>query len=398
MAVLGGLVAAALLIGPADTLSLDGALAAARANRRVLVAAAAGVSEARGRTRVAGTVPNPIVALSYTGSPPRRHVTLDQPLGWLARRSAERGAAAARVDRAVADSAQVAADLRREVQRAFFGALAAGHRVAALQEQRRLADSLVVLGRRRVAVGDIAPLELEQTIQEAARAALAVNRADEDRAIAMTALARTLGVADTAAVTPVGDLAAELDGPPVVASGSIRDLPGVRAAVADSAAAARTLMSAARSRVPAPSFQVGVEWDDPAALDHRSFLTVGVAFPFPLWNIGRGGAVAAARGAAGRAAAVAAETELEFRRLVQEQVARVDHRARRARLGRDNLRPSAERLRVGTIAQYASGRATVLAVFEALRAERDITLTLIDDVLAFQEARADLDAILGRSD
>ncbi len=395
MVVIAGLLAARLLAS-ADTLLIDGAAALARANRHVLLVAAAGVTEARGGRRVAGTVPNPIVGLSYSESPPRRHLTVDQPLGWLTRRSAEQGAATARVERAVADSVQLAADLLREVRRAFYGALAAGNRVGALLDQERLADSLVALGRRRVAAGDIAPIELEQTIQEAARANLAVTQARETRAVAMATLARALGLPDTLGFRPAGELAAGLDEPPSAAPGSLRELPAVRAAVADSAAAARAWSSASRRRVPVPSIQVGIEWDDPGVVTSRRFWTLGLAFPLPLWNVGNG-QVAAARGAAERAAALAAETGLEFERSVREQVARVDYRGRRARLGRDNLRPSAERLRAGTVTLYASGRATVLAVFEALRTEREIALTLIDDLLAFQEARADLDAILGRS-
>lgn len=84
--------------------------------------------------------------------------------------------------------------------------------------------------------------------------------------------------------------------------------------------------------------------------------------------------------------------------MAREQTVRVEHRWRRAHLARDSLLPSAARIRDGTVRQYAAGRATVLAVFDALRAEQDIILTVINDLLAFQEARADLDALLGRSD
>jgi hypothetical protein len=38
----------------------------------------------------------------------------------------------------------------------------------------------------------------------------------------------------------------------------------------------------------------------------------------------------------------------------------------------------------------------VLPVLDALRAERDVARTTIAELLAFQEARADLNAVLGR--
>ncbi len=390
------LLAPLVLATPTDSVDLRRALALARADRGVLTAAAAGVREAVGAWRSAGTVPNPVVALSYHESPPRRQVTIDQPLGWLGRRAADRSGASARIDRARADSGQLAADLDRAVRRVFYGALAAGERVAARRAQARLADSLVALGRRRVAAGDIANLELEQTIQEALRARLAADEAAETFAVARAALARTLGQPDPELLVPVGNLAVGLDDGAPTPPATIRDLPAIRAAVADSTAAATAWTGLRRSRLPLPALQVGVEWDDPTAAVRQSFLTLGAAFPLPLWNIGAG-AIAAARAAADKAAVLTGEAELELTRMLREQSARIEHRARRARLGRDSLQPSAERLRSGTVAQYAAGRATVLAVFEALRSERDIILTIIDDLLAFQESRADFDALLGRS-
>lgn len=392
-----GLLLAQAFAAPADGLTLAEALRLARERRGVLPAAAAGVREARGSRRVAGTIPNPVVSYTWSEAPPKSTATLDQPLGWLVRRSADRGAASARIDRARADSTQLSADLTREVRRAFYGALAAGARVAALRAQAVLADSLVTLGRRRVAAGDISPLELEQIVQEAARTAHTLSEAVEARAVAMIFLARTLGIADTTAVAPAGDLADGLNSPPVTSPIPTRSLPGVQAAVADSAAAARVFAGARRGRIPFPSVHMAIEWDDPSAATQRSFLSFGIALPFPLWNLGNG-LVAAARGGADRAAALALETSLDLERLAREQTVRVEHRWRRAQLARDSLLPGAARIRDGTVRQYAAGRATVLAVFDALRAEQDILLGVIADLLAFQEARADLDALLGRSD
>ena len=379
-----------------DTLHLAAALRIARENRGSLAAAAALVREARADRQVAGTIPNPSIRLSFDESAPRRQVMADQPLSWLARRSAERGRAAAGLDRALADSTLRDADLSREVKQAFHGALASEGRLVALIDQARIADSVVALGRRRAEAGDISSLELEQIIQEAARAKQSVNEGNERRAAAMFQLARALGVADTNGLTPAGDLAEGLDAPLPDLPSSMRALPGIRIAAADSAAAARHLSSVARDRLPIPSALLGVEWDEPDAVIRRSYLIIGVSLPLPVWNIGTGRS-RVARAAADRAAADLREATLETERIVREHRARIEARSHRARLAQNTIRPSAERVRTGTLRQYAVGRATVLAVFESLRAERDITLALIDDLVAFQNARADLNAILGRS-
>ena len=391
------LLLAQVLAARGDTLTLPAALRLAREHRGVLPAATAGVREARGGRRVAGTIPNPVLSYTYSESPPRRQITVDQPLGWLARRSADLGGATARLERALADSTQLAADLTREVRRDFYAALAAGARVTALRGQTLLTDSLVVLGRRRVAAGDISPLELEQIVLEAGRTRHALNEALERRAVAMVALSRTVGLSDTSRVAPAGDLASGLDSVPGGIPVPTRSLPRVQAAVADSTSAARAFAGARRARIPFPSVHMGIEWDDPALVTQRSYLSFGVSVPFPLWNLGSGVA-AAAGGAAARAAALTLEATLEMERLADEQVVRIEHRRHRAQLTRDSLLPGAVRIRDGTVRQYAAGRASVLAVFDALRAEQDLVLTVIDDLLAFQEARADLDALLGRSD
>lgn len=81
MGIVTGLLLAQALITPGDSLTLAEALRLAREHRGVLPAAAAGVREARGARRMAETIPNPVVSYTWSESPPKRQVTLDQPLG-----------------------------------------------------------------------------------------------------------------------------------------------------------------------------------------------------------------------------------------------------------------------------------------------------------------------------
>jgi hypothetical protein len=55
----------------------------------------------------------------------------------------------------------------------------------------------------------------------------------------------------------------------------------------------------------------------------------------------------------------------------------------------------ARRVRAGAVRLYEAGRTGVLPVFEALRAERDVARAMVRELLAFQEARADLAALRG---
>src|SRR4051812_9146140 len=119
------LTALLLFQGPApDSLTLEEALARSMSRGQV-AAGAAQVAAARAAYRVAGTIPNPTVTYTYSESPPRQHLLVDQPLDWLLRRGKDRSAAQYAVGSAAAESAQTSSDLLREVRTAFYAARAA---------------------------------------------------------------------------------------------------------------------------------------------------------------------------------------------------------------------------------------------------------------------------------
>jgi hypothetical protein len=69
----------------------------------------------------------------------------------------------------------------------------------------------------------------------------------------------------------------------------------------------------------------------------------------------------------------------------------------RARLGRDTLVPGAEALRDRALRAYQAGETGILPLLEALRAAREVSLGVLDDEVAYQEALADWLALAGRS-
>lgn len=389
------LVIALALQGPAthDSLTLTEAMARARAHRPLVTAAAAGVAEARGAARAGTTVPNPVLSYTWTGDTPREHATVTQPLDWLLRHSSDHAAGRAGIERAVADSEGTMAALARDVRVAFYDAVAGARAMALTEEQADLADSLARAADLRLAAGDISELERDQVAQEAQRARYAVSLAREDARVAQATFTRTLG-AD--GVAPKGSLEDGLDRPAAPAP-PVDRLPSLRAVLADSAGSAARARAAAISQLPLPDLQGGVEWNDPTNPNQGSTELLGFAIPLPIWNHG-GGAAAEARARARVDAAAAGEARLEAERALQERQVRLEEAASRARFDRDSLYPAAHRLRQRAVAAYRAGATSILPVFDAMRGERDAGLTLVRDLVAYQDALAEWNSLLGRTD
>jgi cobalt-zinc-cadmium efflux system outer membrane protein len=387
-----GALAALASARSSDTLTLEQALARARAVRPRVTAAGGAVERARGAARLTSMMPNPTSQFESDRLAPTYKLIVIQPLAWLPRRGADLAAGRAGVERARADSTQTIADVGRDVQRSFFGALAAERHLALASEQSALADSLARLAARRAAVGDISDLERDQVALEASRARLTAAQAREAAQVARTELARAVVWDGASPPVPVGALDEAL-GEPASSVRDVGELPTVRGAVADSVAAAERLRAARIARIPIPGLVAGREWGGGASSSQN--LILGLALPVPLWSQG-GESVEQARGAAVEQAALAAEVRLTVRAQLETARARVEESTRRARFARDSLLPEARRVRSGTVRLYEAGRTSVVPVLDALRAERDVARATVAELLAFQDARADLRAVLGR--
>jgi outer membrane protein TolC len=136
----------------------------------------------------------------------------------------------------------------------------------------------------------------------------------------------------------------------------------------------------------------GREW---GGTDGGGNLILGLALPLPFWSRGEE-AVQQARGAAAEQAALAGEARLTARAQRGATLARLQESRARARFARDTLLPEARRVRTGAVRLYEEGQTSVVPMLDALRSERDVTRAAVVELLAFQEARADLDAVLGR--
>jgi cobalt-zinc-cadmium efflux system outer membrane protein len=378
---------------PADSISLDQALRLARTRRPDVSAAAARVGEASARRRLTSRPPNPTVEYSSVAVDDTRRLSVTQALSPVARLGLERSAASALVDAARADSVQRLANMERDVTRAFYGALAGEVRVRLLRDLVRLADSLGSLATKRAQAGDISELDQEQFSLEAVRARLQLSNAQEERASRLSALGRQLGLIGAPPPVPAGRLDEGLRSVDTTTPTPLDDVPELRRARAEARAAARAEHSLRWARIPVPGLLFERDWSRVPGV--QTITRLGLSVPLPIFSQGNEALdVAASR--TDQAEAQAAEIELEVGRALATARVRVTEASHRAILASDSLLVGVVRLREGAVRLYDAGRTSVLQVLEALRAERDAQLVAVDGLLAFQEARADLAALLGR--
>jgi outer membrane protein TolC len=89
---------------------------------------------------------------------------------------------------------------------------------------------------------------------------------------------------------------------------------------------------------------------------------------------------------------------LDVVRQIRQARIHLEETAGRARAARDSLLPAAAVIRARALRAYQAGETGILPVLDALRSERDVTLSSLQDELAFQEALADWYALTGYSE
>lgn len=388
------LVVVSLLQTPAQSsLSLPEAWDAALRGRGLARSAGASVDAASGALRLAGQVPNPALLLSYTGSAPSGHAILDQPMSWMITHGAEQSAARAALAGARADSTATLARLGAEVRRAFYALLARDTRRRLLDDQQGVADSLVRIARRRYEAGDISQFELEQVELESRLQSQLLASEQVEVDVARSEMARVIGWPDARVPPLEGSLDDGLATTNEMAAE--HEIPMVLAAQADSLRGASSLSGVRQSRIPFPSLELGVEWNDPTE-PGRALAVLGVVIPVPLWNQG-GAQVAEAEARANATAAAVIEARLTARQQLEEARLRLSGTAARAIVARDSLVPAAARLRGRALAAYRAGETGLIPVLEAVRRERDIQLAEVDALVSFQDAVAALHELLGEA-
>jgi outer membrane protein, heavy metal efflux system len=294
---------------------------------------------------------------------------------------------------AEADSSLTAADQEREVRVAFYTARASAVAESLSSAQVALSDSVARISGARLRAGDISLLEAEQARTEAARARQNLSTVREGTRVASSDLARAVGLDPMTPPVAAGALDANLDRPPV-RSVAVEKVPSVRAAIADSGAASALARSAAIGAIPLPTLQSGAEWQDPTEPNAGALWVFGLAMPLPLWHHGAG-ATAEARARSNEAVARLREVRLFAAQRIAAARIHLEESGIRARFARDTLLPATRALRGRALRAYQAGGTGILPVLDAIRSERDAALASVQDLLAYQTALADWEALYG---
>jgi len=373
-----------------DTLTLERALLLAERTRGQVVVAGAGVDRARATARLGTAIPNPQVKYEHADLALTNTVEIIQPLWWLGGSGDTRSAGNASIRRARADSLRTRYTVAGEVMHAFYQVLAADQKLLLVRQQAQAADTLLRLTTRRVELGDLSELERDQASQEVATVRLLERRSFEDARVSRLALARAMGVH----LQPDAIITGRLASFEPATSPSTTLIPAVVAAIEDSAAAASRLSAARWRQLPIPGLLLKWEWGGPPNVPTNTI--IGFSMPFPLWQFGQH-EVALANADAMERGALATEARAEATRQVAEAHERMNAARERAREATEVLYPTAQRLRVGAVRLFDSGRTGIFPVFDAFRREREAAIIMIEELLAMHSAAATLVALTGPS-
>lgn len=359
-----------------------------------LEAARAALRMAQAEVRAASRPPDPTISFARRSITAKESYGLSVPLPWPGR-SARISSARAGVDIAVAERDLARSVARKAMRLAWFTlaarqdmALGAHDRAARLQ---KTADALQEL----LDAGRIALVDSSRGKADAALAAAAVVRADEDTLIAEGVLRRLLTIDATQhiAVERANAIPAEERPLEQVTSLAISRSPRALAADARIKAADASLRLAEALRLPGVSIDVGADCNDPTqpGTDH----SIGVSLTVPL---SASPAIAVARAERDRAIALRDQVKREIADAVEE--AWRGSRAEKARydaLLNQALPAATQAADLAQIA-YREGRSDVFRLLDAERTLAEVRSGLAEAYLAWGTSYAELLSVIGEEE
>jgi cobalt-zinc-cadmium efflux system outer membrane protein len=370
---------------------------------------------ARAATITARAWPNPSLAATHSGAPPQKHLVVDVPFDAPWTRGPRIGAAnaAGRSARLRFLSERAAALL--EVDTTYTRALGAQAKLRLSRQTARDADSLRRMTIARRDAGDASDLDVDLATVTAGQqenvaatdsltymsTVLTVQTlmgmpADSVRIVLVDSL--RLGEADVRRLLEATDSTMILVAPPSGSMSPVASLPpagtgtipGIAAAEASLQAAELAIVRERRSVFGVTSFQVGVEWGDPAVdpPDNERLYIIGLSIPLPIFDRNQG-AIAQATAERDRARAELTSIRLQSRQRVAESYHELA--SLRARVARDrDLVVRAERVAARSLTAYREGASALPAVLEARRAAREVLGQYIDDLTALITLQSEL--------
>ena len=375
------------------TLSLSDALArAVEASPAAVAARTARPIDVAG-IGVAGQRPNPEVAFEYDKETPHWSFTGTLPLEVSGKRQRRIAVANATLAVTDAETARITADLRADVRRAYFQAVAANRRITVAQELEALATRARDAAQERFQAGAAPRLEALQAGLALAQAQNDVTSARGEAGAARAELNALLAYPVDAAPS-LGD---PLEGGPMptLEAATQQTLAGnaelnVLQKQVDEARAKAVLARALRR--PDPSVSAALTYDAPG--EFTVGWRLGAAVALPVFTTGRADVAVAdatvARAEADRQARVAQVTGAVAAALARAAAAR-----QALERYQNELLPASLQVEQMADESYRAGQTGLPAYLQTVQAARDVRQRALQAGLDYQLALADLERAMG---
>ena len=378
------------------TLTLERALEQALRHSAPIAAAAREVDAADGALEQAGARRNPVLNLTVEDTRSQSRTTtatVDLPLELGGQRGARVAAAARARDVAAAELARTRAEFRSGVTEAYFAVVVAQERSALAAKAVELATRAADVVARRAAAGKASPVEATRAQVDQAQVQLSAAEANAALERARFALASLIGegeplfdqvsgdVPTALPRPPLAELAAQLEGSPVLAAARLE--VGRRRALAE---VERT------KSTPDVTLSLGTRRDNELG---RSQAVIGVSIPLPLFDRNQG-----AVREADRRADRAADEELDIRRRLLVDLQDASSRLAVANATLQTLQsavlPAAQQAHEAASRGFEAGKFGVLDVLDAQRTLLQARSHYLDTLAAAHRAATDIDRVVGR--
>lgn len=375
-----------------------------------LLAAKSGIDAATAQLVIAKEFPNPTASLSIARIGTHESATTlgnglwDRSYDSIAAVSQLIEIAGKRHDRQVAGRAGVQGakarffDAKRTldqgVTKAYIGALLARENARVLHESSDELQQEARIAQARNQAGDLSDSDRKQIEINAEQFQLQANSAETAAVQARIAVEILMGVREPkGAWTPADSLegmVAEYT-PATTEANTVAERPDVRAAEADLRGGDAQLKLQRATRIPDPTFNIGVEHNPPGGGPAVDTFLVGLSFPLPLWNR-NGGNIAAAQASVDQFEDALGKVKTQASADIANAQVEYDEAHGRWLRYRDVTVPKSAQVRESVRFAYEKGGATLVDLLNAEQTDNTIRLALAQAMSDTASAIADLAA------
>jgi cobalt-zinc-cadmium efflux system outer membrane protein len=287
--------------------------------------------------------------------------------------------------------------LDQGVTKAYVAALLAGENVRILNESSGYLQHEATIAEARFKAGDISDSDKKQIEIGAEQFALQAKAADAAAAQARIAVEVLLGLSQPKGNWAPADSLERLAGigAPATEARPGESRPDVLAAEADLRGGQAQLKLQKATRVPDPTFSVGVEHNPPGGgpgigPDVNSVIA-GFSLPLPLWNL-NGGNIKAAQASVDQFEIALGKARTQMAADIANAEAEYNEARARWLSYRDRTAPKSAQVRESVAFAYNKGGASLVDLLDAEKTDNDVRLAVMQAMSDTASAAADLAA------